>query len=299
MTSSRRSPQSGGRPDRSTRRGAGQEGRNGTPPPPKAGGTRSPQRSRRPITTRRSFLERNRSRLVVAAGVAALVLVGAFVYVAATTPAYACGTLWTPAPTASPAPGATQRLGYVQDDMGRNHVQEGTTVTYALCPPASGNHVNITGEGPIRPGVYGPQDKATPEGWIHNLEHGGLVLLYKCPGADACTDAGQAALRQLYQSWPNSPICGLQPGVVGPIFARFDDMKWPYAALLWNQVLPLDSLDTQTILAFFQQQGERYNPEKQCAAPSPTPGASSAPTGSPAATAAPASPAPSGTPKPS
>ena len=36
--------------------------------------------------------------------------------------------------------------------------------------------------------------------------------------------------------------------------ARFDDMAYPYAALLWDEVLPLQTLDTQQILAFFQQQ---------------------------------------------
>lgn len=216
------------------------------------------------------FLARNRGRLLWALAVVALVGMAGLAFLNATSPAYACTTEWSPAPTSSPAPGATQRLGIVQTDLGRDH----TTgfVRYALCPPATGNHYNTQGEGPIRPGVYGPDDQATPEGWIHNLEHGGLVLLYRCRGGDtACTESDQAALKQFNASFPNSPICNVPSGGVGPIVARFDQMQWPYAALLWGLVLPLDSLDTNQIFAFFAQQGERTNPEALCAKPTPTP----------------------------
>ena len=230
-------------------------------------------RSRRSAPRPRTALERYRGRLLLGAGALAVIVVVGLAYLSATSPAYACASQWTPSPTPTTAPGATPRLGYVQDDLGRTHVQPGSVVKYALCPPASGGHVNITGEGPIKPGVYGPDDQATPEGWIHNLEHGGLVLLYKCPG-DTCTDAGQAALKALYAQWPASPVCKTPPGVVGPIFARFDQMAFPYAVLVWGEVLPLQTFDTATILAFWQQQGERTNPERLCPAPTATPGAS-------------------------
>ena len=203
------------------------------------------------------------------------------VFVNATSPAYACSTVWQPAVTPEPAPGATPRLGYVQDDMGREHVSLGSFVRYALCPPASGKHYNATGEGPIRPGVFGPDDQATPQGWIHNLEHGGLVVLYRCASGDSgCSDADQTRFKDLYASFPNSPICNLPAGSVGPIVARFDQMDWPYAVLLWGQVLPMDSFDPQLILDFFTQQGERSNPEPLCAKPTDTP----APTGTPGPT---------------
>lgn len=230
---------------------------------------------------RKSFLERNRGRLLwVLAGVALLAM-ATLAFVNATSPAYACSAEWTPAVTPEPAPSATPRLGYVQDDMGRTHVSIGSFVRYALCPPASGKHYNATGEGPIRPGVFGPDDQATPEGWIHNLEHGGLVVLYRCDSGDSgCSDAAQTQFKEFYASFPNSPVCNLPAGSVGPIIARFDEMKWPYAALVWGQVLPMDTFDAQLILDFFTQQGERSNPEPLCAAPTDTP----APTGTPAPT---------------
>lgn len=241
-------------------------------------GTRTP----RPAA-QRSFLERNRTRLLLGLAAVALVAIAAVAFLNATSPAYACSTEWTPAATPAPGPSASPRIGYVQDDMGRDHISLGAAVKYPLCPPASGSHYNAQGSGPVRPGVYGPEDQATPQGWIHNLEHGGLVLLYRCASGDsACTEAGQQALKEFNASFPNSPVCNLPKGAVGPIVARFDEMAWPYAALLWGQVLPMQTLDTKLALDFFAQQGERTNPELLCAKPTPTPAPTPAPTGTPA-----------------
>ncbi len=275
-------------PRRSTSRPAGQR------PPADAGFGSRPVRPKRLVRQppRQSLLQRYRTPLLVAVGLVAVVAIGALFYLNATAPAYACGVQWIAPPTPSPAPGASPRLGYAQDDMGRTHVNPGTVVKYLYCPPASGEHYDATGQGPIDARVYGPNDRALPEGWVHNLEHGGLVLLYKCPG-DACTDAGQAALQQLWSNWPPSPVCKIPAHQIAPVIARFDDMAYPYAAIVWDQVLPLQTLDTNQILAFYAQQGERTNPELQCTAPSPSP--SVGPTASPTPSAA----APSGVPSPS
>ena len=203
-------------------------------------------------------------------------LLGVFTFFQATAPAYACGVEWTAPATASPTPGESQRIGFAQPDMGRDHVPVGSAVKYLYCPPASGNHYFQSLLGPIPARLYGPDEHPVPQGWVHNLEHGALVLLYRCPG-DACTDAGQAALNQLYQSFPNSPVCNLPAGLIGPVIARFDDMAYPYAALVWDQILPLQTLDRAQILAFFQQNGERTNPEAQCSGASPAPGTSASP----------------------
>lgn len=246
-----------------------------------------------------SFLARNRKRLLWGLAVVALVGMAGLAFLNATSTAYACTTEWSPAPPAPPAPDATPRLGSAQTDLGRDHVPLGSFVRYALCPPATGNHYNAQGDGPIRPGVYGPDDQATPQGWIHNLEHGGLVLLYRCTNGDtACSESGQAALNRFNASFPNSPICDVPRGGVGPIVARFDQMKWPYAALLWGLVLPLDSLDDAQILAFFAQHGDRTNPEPQCAPPTQTPIPADTSVPSPSAAAAPTA-VPTDTPAPS
>ncbi|HEX8024676.1 MAG TPA: hypothetical protein VF484_00580, partial [Candidatus Limnocylindrales bacterium] len=119
---------------------------------------------------------------------------------------------------------------------------------------------------------------------------------------DNCDANQQAALKAFYDSFPNSPVCNLPKGNLGsPVITRFDDMAFPYAALVWDLVLPMDHWDAAAVLAFYQQRGERTNPEPQCAAPTDTPGPSqsAAPTTAPttAPSAAPstgASPTPAG-----
>ena len=194
----------------------------------------------------------------------AVVLAGGFVFVQANSKAYACTSQTIPAPSATPlANGSPAPLGQVQADMGRNHILPPESQRYAECPPASGNHYAPPG-GPIIARYYGPDDATLPQGWIHNLEHGGLVILYNCDQG-ACDDATQQALQDLFQTFPDSPSARSQRATIGPVIARFEDMKAPIAALLWGRVLFQDKLDTGQILDYFATQAELHNPEPQCA----------------------------------
>ncbi|HUQ42923.1 MAG TPA: DUF3105 domain-containing protein [Candidatus Limnocylindria bacterium] len=275
--------------------------------------TRATRRSRRPAPRSASFLERNRSRLTW--GVAGLVFLVLFTmaFLNFTRPTYACGETWSPTippVTAVPATPASASLapgrtaipvpsapgpGLVQPDMGHVHENNvGATVKYKYCPPASGKHYPAPG-GPLKGGLYGPNDPATPPGWVHNLEHGAIVLLYSCKSPDgttphACTDEGQQELQELLARWPDSPKCKTPPGNLTPLIARFDEMAWPYAAIVWDLVLPMDTIDEALMFEFYARQAEQFNPEQQCADPTATPG----PTGTPAPPTA--SPAPTGTP---
>ena len=241
------------------------------------GSTRVGRRERARASVRPSFIERHRSLLLGAAVVAIVAIVGAGVISVASQPAYACSTIWQPDPTATPGEGASPQPGYAQPDLGQGHVATGTQLTYTYCPPASGRHYNPPAA-PITARVYGPGDGVIPQGWIHNLEHGGLVILYRDETAD------QAALRAAFDAVGPSPICGFQPGgqSPGPVVARFADMASPYAVLVWGRVLPLETLDVPAILEFYATYGERTNPEKLCD-PSPSPSAPAS--GSPAPSA--------------
>jgi hypothetical protein len=238
---------------------------------------------------RKSSVERYRGLLLGIAGAMVVGLVGAFVFVGATAKSYSCANVWEPDPTPSADPSASPDFGYVQPNQGAGHNPQ-QPHRYVYCPPASGPHKAVQGAGPIQSRVYGPDDFAEPQGWVHNLEHGALVLLYRCDETtgptDPCAEEHQTALRSFYGRFPNSPICNIAPGGQTPVFARFDDMAWPYAALVWGRVLPLQTLDTALIEQFWAAEGERTNPEKFCADPnasqSPTPGGSVAPSGSPA-----------------
>jgi hypothetical protein len=192
------------------------EPRSQEPPVPPAGDrpasrrpARRPGRAPRATVARAqpSFLERYRTLLIGGVGAVALAAVAIFVATSAAQPAYACSQEWM-----EPAVGAgsSDRIGYVQPDLGKNHVAAGQRVTYPLCPPASGNHYAASNLGPIKAQVYGPDDPQLPQGWIHNLEHGGLVILYKCPG-ELCEAAGQARLQQAFLDMPDSPVCKYPP----------------------------------------------------------------------------------------
>lgn len=229
---------------------------------------------------RRPFLERNRGTVLALLAIAAVVLAGGFVVIQANSKAYACSTQTEPAPAAAPLPnGSPGPLGQVQSDMGRNHIIAPANQRYAACPPASGPHYPPP-DGPIPARYYSPDDATLPEGWIHNLEHGGLVVLYSCDKG-ACDAPTQQALQDLFKSFPDSPVCKKPKGNIGPVITRFEEMQKPIAALLWGRVLFQDKLDTAQILEYFRTQAELHNPEPQCARPSPTPPA--APSASPGA----------------
>ena len=227
--------------------------------------------------TNEPAIQRFRTPILVLVVIALVGGVSLFVLTSATAPAYACTTVDTVRTAAA------DELGQVQADMGRGHTQSGDKVTFAVCPPASGKHLNKNGFGPLQPKVYGPDDQSLPNGWIHNLEHGGLVLLYSCDKG-ACDDASLQKLRNLNAGFPASAICGLPAGTVGPVVARFEQMPTKYAALVWDRVLYLDNLDGTEVYDFYSRYGERVQdgifvapPEPQCAVPSP-----SAPAGAPA-----------------
>ena len=269
----------------------------------RAGASTSPtgaaRSGRREIDRRRydqrTPLERYRTPIVVVAVLAVVVAVSVFVFYSAAAPAYACSSVDTVQPAAS------GEMGQVQADMGNTHVGVGDKVTYAVCPPASGHHINKTGFGPLQPKVYGPDDQSTPNGWVHNLEHGGLVLLYSCDKG-ACDNASIAALTPFAAGFPKSTYCGLPPGLVGPVIARFEQMPTKYAAMVWDRVLYMDTLDVQKVYDFFTKYAERVGdngafiapPEPQCAAPTASPSASpSSSAGASPSSSAAASPSPS------
>lgn len=256
----------------------------GTPDPSasRPGAAPAPRRTRSAAPVPRSPLERYRGAIIGVVVVAILVGAGAFVFLGASSPAYACSTILQPEPTASAAPDATPRLGQATRDLGRTHVDVGERVRYDFCPPTSGSHYNDSRYGPIATRVYGPDDANPPQGWVHNLEHGQMVVLYRCP--EGCDETAQAALQALQRELPASPLCAL-PATDSVTVTRLDDLPTPYAAVVWGRVLFLDTLDA-TAIATFQQQSADRGPEPQCQNAVPGASPSTAPSASPSASPA-------------
>lgn len=86
-----------------------------------------------------------------------------------------------PEKTIQPAVGAKQHVGEQLTLEPANHVLSGQP-TYLTDPPASGAHYNLRGQAPVPWGFYA--QPYPPDYWLHNLEHGGVVILYQCPQAD-------------------------------------------------------------------------------------------------------------------
>jgi hypothetical protein len=254
------------------------------------------ERPARAYRDRRSFAERHRGS-IIGIGIAVIVAaVTGFVFFQSTQKAYACSSIFDPSPT----PTASTVTGYQQRDMSNPHINVGAFQRYLNCPPASGPHYNAVGvAGPIPAKFYGPDETLVPQNWVHNLEHGAVVILYSCDKG-ACDSATQAQLQQIPVGFPNSPRCNIPPGGnVAPVIARFEDMPHKFAALVWDRVLYQDALDVDQIKAFYKNEAENGNPEPLCpASPSPSAGASASPSASPGASGS-ESPAASGSSQPS
>ena len=278
--------------------------------PTSGAGARAGRRDRVRPGPQPTFLERYRNVIVAVAAVVIVAVAVGYVFIGSTSAAYTCGSQFNPSPTPSLSPGSSAQLGFLQDDMGNSHNVQ-PPQKYLYCPPASGTHYNLPGTlGPIPPRVYGPNDKMGPSNWIHNLEHGGMVILYRNDSSGATSD-GQAAFKAYIAGFPASPICKVPAGVLSPVIAQFNDMPHAFAALVWDRVMYFDTWDPDLATRFYLTEAERVDstgalitpPEKQC-----TPASSASPAASgvvfqsavpsAAASAAP-SVAPSASPEPS
>lgn len=104
-------------------------------------------------------------------------------------------------------------------------------IDYADTPPASGDHNGRCWSdwGVIESGV-------PPERWVHNLEHGGVVFLYRCD--DGC-DADQKQLRELVNAHPRT------------LMTSYSQLPTRFAAISWGVRLLSDCLDREAFEAFY------------------------------------------------
>jgi Protein of unknown function (DUF3105) len=125
-----------------------------------------------------------------------------------------------------------------------------TKVNYAFCPPTSGTHFSVGGGvAPLKRDFYGPDKVERPGNWIHNLEHGGVAILYKgTPTQDI-----QDSMKSVMDSAPpgeKAATCGVPNQV---IVVRFDDMTTPFAVVAWDRAMLLDTWNPELATTFAQQ----------------------------------------------
>ncbi len=132
---------------------------------------------------------------------------------------------------------AAQQVGERIPDEGFEHVPIGTAVTHLAHPPASGTHYPI----PAQAGVY--PDGLVPGLWIHSLEHGYIVLVYKPPVIQQLL----IELQDMVRDFPKSKFDNVKL-----VIAPYSEMSHPFAVLAWDWRLWLDSFDQAKVLAFYQ-----------------------------------------------
>lgn len=120
------------------------------------------------------------------------------------------------------------------------HVAPGTLIQYQYSPPSSGPHY------PAPASWTTAKDTIPPGTWVHNLEHGGIVLLYD---PARVTPAQQKQLAGLFQQVPNDPSFQEHKLVVTP-YPKLDHLIRVQA---WGWTLPLDSVNANVIVAFYQE----------------------------------------------
>ncbi len=139
-----------------------------------------------------------------------------------------------------------------------NHVAIGTEVQYNSNPPSSGPHY------PIWAAYQEYQTPVDRRYYVHDLEHGAVVLLYNCApntdggGADS-GDAGDAGdpcaaivegLRKASASIPDDPLCKGTSVRVRTVITPDGLIPTPVAATAWGFTYTAACLDLPTLSDF-------------------------------------------------
>ena len=125
------------------------------------------------------------------------------------------------------------------------HVPINTDVQYDSNPPSSGPHY---------PYWAAYQAFTTPVDrryYVHNLEHGAIVFLYRCDDGGGCPDVA-AALQMASNSLPDDPLCSQAgEGVrVRTVITPDPLIDTPVAAAAWGWTYTADCIDLPTLEAF-------------------------------------------------
>lgn len=134
------------------------------------------------------------------------------------------------------------------------HVAEGTPVAYNSNPPSSGPHYPAWAQ-------FQEYTQPVPRGYlVHSMEHGAVLLLYKCQGA---CDAIVADLRRVRDAIATDPDCDVATRV-RVIIAPDPELASPVAAAAWGWIYNAQCVDVPTLTQFAR---DRYakGPENFCA----------------------------------
>jgi len=127
--------------------------------------------------------------------------------------------------------------GAVRDVDGEDalHVPVGSPIEWSTNPPATGKHYAVWAK-------WDQQYTALDRGyWVHNAEHGGVILLYRCP--EGCPDVVDALLG-VVRSFSTDGAC--QAPVRNRLIVVADPLLPPevqVAAVGWNALYTASCFD--------------------------------------------------------
>lgn len=137
-------------------------------------------------------------------------------------------------------------VGTPVPDEGRNHVDPSTTPTYKSYPPASGPHYSVQGLAPVPWQTIATLQEGQ---YIHNLEHGGMVILYDCPSGANCTTLKNSLENYVKNLAPVEPLFNEVKVVLSP-YTR--GMQKKVALVAWDYIEFLDGYDQAEITRFYE-----------------------------------------------
>ncbi len=140
------------------------------------------------------------------------------------------------------------------------HVAIDTPVAYNSNPPASGPHYPIWAAF---------QEYSTPVDrryYVHDLEHGAVVLLHNCAARDAgaSCEANLAGLRAAIASVPSDPLCAGSEVRVRTLLTPDPLLDVPIAAVAWGWTYRAECLDLPSLTEFVKAHYGQ-GPEAICA----------------------------------
>ena len=134
----------------------------------------------------------------------------------------------------------------IADEGTATHIDPSTTWHYKFYPPTSGPHYGQ----PYAPVPWQTVDQTLSEGqFVHNLEHGGIVILYNCPGGSDCDKLKSELTNYVKNLAPLEPTYHEVKLVLTPYSKG---MQKKVALVAWHWVEFLDGYDQNEITRFYE-----------------------------------------------
>ena len=151
-------------------------------------------------------------------------------------------------PNAPPLPGQTECRVVMTTNIAipaAVHVATCTPVTYATNPPSGGDHWGQWA-------AFKKYTQTVPrEMYVHDMEHGAVILLYRCDGA-TCPEDVVAALEKVFDEAAGDPLC-LSAGSTPKarlVLTPDPDLDTPIAIAAWGATYTATCIDTASLAAF-------------------------------------------------